>query len=48
MEAATVPVLQMQTEIKDPHGAHVDLRTAAFALAIKRVATVAMARGIWP
>ena len=48
MEAATDAVLQMQIEIKDRHGANVDLRTAAFALAIKRVATVAMARGIWP
>ena len=26
----------------------VDLRTSAFALAIKRVAKVAMERGIWP
>jgi glutamate dehydrogenase (NAD(P)+) len=48
MEAATDAVLQMQLEIKDRHGANVDLRTAAFALAIKRVATVATARGIWP
>jgi len=48
MTAATDGVLQMQLEIKDRHGAAVDLRTAAFALAIKRVATVALARGIWP
>ena len=48
MEAATDAVLQMQLEIKDHHGAAVDLRTAAFALAIKRVATPAMTRGIWP
>jgi len=48
MEAATDAVLQMQLEIKDRHGAAVDLRTSAFALAIKRVATVALARGIWP
>jgi glutamate dehydrogenase (NAD(P)+) len=48
MEAATDAVLQMQIEIKDTHKIDVDLRTAAFALAIKRVATVAMARGIWP
>jgi len=48
MEAATDAVLQMQLEIKDTHKIDVDLRTAAFALAIKRVATVAMARGIWP
>jgi len=48
MEAATDAVLQMQIEIKDRHNAAVDLRTAAFALAIKRVSTVALARGIWP
>src|SRR6202022_655050 len=40
MEAATDGVLQMQLEIKDRHSVAVDLRTAAFALAIKRVATV--------
>jgi glutamate dehydrogenase/leucine dehydrogenase len=48
MEAATDAVLQMQLEIKDQHGVSVDLRTAAFATAIKRVASVALARGIWP
>ena len=48
MEAATDAVLQMQLEIKDQHGVSVDLRTAAFALAIKRVASVALVRGIWP
>jgi glutamate dehydrogenase/leucine dehydrogenase len=48
MEAATDAVLQMQIEIKDRHGANVDLRTAAFALAIKRVTSVALVRGIWP
>ena len=48
MEAATDAVLQMQLEIKDRHRVAVDLRTAAFALAIKRVSTVALARGIWP
>ncbi len=48
MEAATDAVLQMQLEIRDRHNVNVDLRTAAFALAIKRVATVALARGIWP
>ncbi|HEY8848865.1 MAG TPA: Glu/Leu/Phe/Val dehydrogenase, partial [Thermoanaerobaculia bacterium] len=42
MEAATDGVLQMQLEIKDRHGVSVDLRTAAFALAIKRVASVAL------
>ncbi len=48
MEAATDAVLQMQIEIKDRHTANVDLRTAAFALAIKRVTSVALVRGIWP
>jgi len=48
MEAATDAVLQMQIEIKDSHTANVDLRTAAFALAIKRVTSVALVRGIWP
>jgi glutamate dehydrogenase (NAD(P)+) len=48
MEAATDAVLQMQLEIKDRHGAEVDLRTAAFALAIKKVTSVALVRGIWP
>ena len=48
MEASTDAVLQMQIEIKDRHGANVDLRTAAYALAIKRVASVATVRGIWP
>ena len=48
MEAAADAVLAMQIEIKDTHNINVDLRTAAFALAIKRVANVALARGIWP
>jgi len=48
MEAATDAVLQMQLEIRDSRNADVDLRTSAFALAIKRVAQVAMNRGIWP
>src|SRR6185369_6582562 len=48
MEKATDAVLQMQLEIRDRHGAAVDLRTSAFALAIKRVSNVALARGIWP
>jgi glutamate dehydrogenase/leucine dehydrogenase len=48
MESATDAILQMQLEIKDRHGASVDLRTAAFALAIHRVAAIALARGIWP
>jgi glutamate dehydrogenase/leucine dehydrogenase len=48
MEAATDAVLEMQIEIRDRRDANVDLRTSAFALAIKRVAKVAMERGIWP
>ena len=48
MEAATDAVLEMQQEIRDLRNESVDLRTSAFALAIKRVATVAMERGIWP
>ena len=48
MEAATDAVLQMQLEIRDRRDASVDLRTSAFALAIQRVAKVAMERGIWP
>jgi len=48
MENATDAVLHMQIDIRDRHNARVDLRTAAFALAIQRVASVAMARGIWP
>ena len=48
MEASTDGVLNMQLEIRDRCGADVDLRTAAFAFAIKRVAKVALERGIWP
>jgi glutamate dehydrogenase/leucine dehydrogenase len=48
MEAATDAVLQMQLDIRDRRGVDVDLRTAAFALAITRVARVALNRGIWP
>ena len=48
MEGATDAVLQMQIEIRDRNGVNVDLRTAAFALAIKRVVGVALVRGIWP
>jgi glutamate dehydrogenase (NAD(P)+) len=48
MVAATDAVLDMQQEIRDRRGTSVDLRTSAFALAIKRVAKVAINRGIWP
>ncbi len=48
MEDATDAVLEMQLDIRDRKQASVDLRTAAFALAIRRVAKVAGERGIWP
>jgi glutamate dehydrogenase (NAD(P)+) len=48
MEAATDGVLSMQLEIRDLRSASVDLRTSAFAMAIKKVAKVALERGIWP
>lgn len=48
MESSTDAVLEMQIEIRDRKDASVDLRTAAYALAIKRVARVALERGIWP
>ncbi|HEV7427681.1 MAG TPA: Glu/Leu/Phe/Val dehydrogenase [Thermoanaerobaculia bacterium] len=48
MENATDAVLRTQAEIKDRYEVSVDLRTAAFVTAIKRVSTVALARGIWP
>jgi len=48
MESATDAVLQMQLEIRDRKDESVDLRTSAFALAIGRVAKVALERGIWP
>jgi glutamate dehydrogenase/leucine dehydrogenase len=48
MEKATDAVLAMQREIRERNDVEVDLRTAAFALAIKRVSTPALVRGIWP
>ncbi|HKR63177.1 MAG TPA: Glu/Leu/Phe/Val dehydrogenase [Thermoanaerobaculia bacterium] len=48
MESATDAVLAMQRAIRERRGANVDLRTSAFALAIERVAQVAMQRGVWP
>jgi glutamate dehydrogenase (NAD(P)+) len=48
MESATDAVLEMQLDLRDARGANVDLRTSAFALAIKRVAQVAQQRGVWP
>ena len=47
MEAATDSVLQMQIEIKDRHGVNVDLRTAAYMLAIDLVAYDTRMRGIY-
>jgi glutamate dehydrogenase (NAD(P)+) len=47
MERATDAVLERQDEI-NRGGAKIDLRTAAFVLAIGRVAKVALERGIWP
>src|SRR5581483_6245851 len=43
MERATDAVVQRQRQVKT-----IDLRTAAFLVAIERVANVALARGIWP
>jgi glutamate dehydrogenase/leucine dehydrogenase len=47
MERATDAVLERQAEINRTAPA-VDLRTAAFVVAIERVANVAVERGIWP
>ena len=60
MERATDPVLDKQKatneqvrsgQLKPASGADLepaDLRTAALVLAVDRVATVALERGIWP
>jgi glutamate dehydrogenase/leucine dehydrogenase len=48
MERATDAVLAMQADIRKRGRTEVTIRTAAFALAIQRVARVAMERGIWP
>lgn len=47
MERATDAVIDTQQEL-GAHGEPVDLRTAAYVLAIRRVAEVALSRGIWP
>jgi glutamate dehydrogenase/leucine dehydrogenase len=47
MERATDAVLDRQAEV-NRGGASIDLRTAAFLVAIGRVAQVALERGIWP
>jgi len=51
MERATDSVIENQQRLRRLHGPAgdgIDLRTAAYALAIGRVADVALARGIWP
>ncbi len=50
MERATDSVLEMYRRIDQERGSHepVDIRTAALALAIRRVASIAKNRGIWP
>ena len=58
MERATDAVIDKQQEInasaakktdrRADHVAPIDLRTAAYVLAISRVAQVALERGIWP
>lgn len=48
MERATDGVLDTRERLAGEKGSPVDLRTAAFALAIERVARVALDRGIWP
>jgi hypothetical protein len=49
MERATDAVIDKQTEINREAGDKpIDLRTAAFLVAIGRVAHVALERGIWP
>jgi glutamate dehydrogenase (NAD(P)+) len=54
MERATDAVIEQQKEVNERLSSEgsslalVDLRTAAFILAIRRVANVALERGIWP
>jgi glutamate dehydrogenase (NAD(P)+) len=53
MERATDTIIDRQTEINrtfqtNASAGAVDLRTAAFVVAIERVAKVALERGIWP
>ncbi len=51
MERATDAVVENWHRLRSLHGPagdRIDLRTAAYALAIGRVADVALARGIWP
>jgi glutamate dehydrogenase (NAD(P)+) len=48
MERATDAVLAKQQELNRKAEAAIDLRTAALVVAIERVATAALQRGIWP
>jgi glutamate dehydrogenase (NAD(P)+) len=49
MERATDAVLDRQAALNKEHGDKaVDLRTAALVVAVERVASVALERGIWP
>jgi glutamate dehydrogenase/leucine dehydrogenase len=51
MEWATDAVIENWHRLRKAHGKagdEIDLRTAAYALAIGRVAEAALARGIWP
>jgi glutamate dehydrogenase (NAD(P)+) len=47
MERATDAMIDTQTQIGEA-GEAIDLRTAAYVVAIRRVAEVALDRGIWP
>ena len=49
MERSTDAVIQKQRQIGTAaNSPAIDLRTAAFVVAIERVANVALERGIWP
>jgi len=50
MELATDAVVEHWHRLRGLHpaGDEIDLRTAAYALAIGKVAEAALARGIWP
>jgi glutamate dehydrogenase (NAD(P)+) len=48
MERAVDAVIDKQRQMNDRQPGTVDLRTAALILAIERVASVALKRGIWP
>ena len=48
MERATDAVIDTLQELDGRAASPVDLRTAAYVLAIRRVAEVALSRGIWP